>query len=432
MPGEAAAGMVSELEKEALFACALPQYPGIIRVFEFLTAPGPDQTQLGILSMEYADAGTFKDWLAQHRDDAGRAVAGLEWFRDICAAVTVVHEAGIVHLDLKPSNFLFVGDTIKLSDFGLAVGEDIVPETHRLPDPGEPGHWGSGTPPYMSPEQFRAISPAELDLRSDIYSLGTVMFEVLSPACRPPFRGSHRHVRRQHHAAPVPELPGIGRTESKILARCLAKRPVDRYRSVEELLDDLSCCGNAQEIGGTEEPSARSPELLWEDIDGALARGDLAEAARGCRAILAQDPGHADSMALLEQINIRYDQAERLYETVVRELNTGDLHALVNLVVQAAEAYPEHPAGAEVQSRLELRLAAFSDAMAAAERAVENGDFEQVLLWAQEALDKNPGSPRTRGLVARLTAAKQHALGSPRVVYEPPSFRNWLRRLFRG
>jgi serine/threonine protein kinase len=139
------------------------------------------------------------------------------------------HKRGVVHRDIKPDNLLILNNgRVKISDFGVAaaLGSDFAS-----------GH--SGSPPYMSPEQCRGES---VDGRSDIYSLGVTLYLLLTG--RRPFLGETAQalilMHQQDDYPPLNELrPGLPRELERIVNRMLAKDPVNRYESAEELGEDL-------------------------------------------------------------------------------------------------------------------------------------------------------------------------------------------------
>ena len=153
-------------------------------------------------------------------------------FRQICEGLAAAHEEGVVHRDLKPQNVMVdAADRVYLTDFGLAknLGGTAMTEMGAI----------MGTPAYMSPEQVRGQA---VDKRSDIYSLGVILYEMATGAT--PFEGGsvYEVMMRRLTVAPKPVTdlnPAVPQYLRKILERCLAVDPAARYQTVAEILEDL-------------------------------------------------------------------------------------------------------------------------------------------------------------------------------------------------
>jgi serine/threonine protein kinase len=161
----------------------------------------------------------------------------VRWILQTCEALAEAHAAKIVHRDLKPANlFLAKGPDhrkkIKVLDFGVSkIIDEPMTERDRI----------LGTVVYMSPEQLRAAS--EVDLRTDIWSLGVILYELL--AGTPPFSGhtiiSVAQAIERNAPRPLSEVrPDIPRTLENVVTRCLQTDPNDRYASVLELANALA------------------------------------------------------------------------------------------------------------------------------------------------------------------------------------------------
>lgn len=176
------------------------------------------------IAMELAEGGDLR-W----RIDSGWAPLALaRTLLPVCEALSYLHNEGVVHRDVKPTNILFRDDdTPLLSDFGIAKTSDLT-----LTQPGE----ALGSPRYWSPEQALG-EPA--DHRSDLYSLGIVLYEVLIG--RPPYRGtSHYATVEQHLKASVPRLPKDRAVFQPLLDDLLAKTPGARPESAQLVGERLS------------------------------------------------------------------------------------------------------------------------------------------------------------------------------------------------
>ena len=180
-------------------------------------------------------------------DEAARLVG------EVAEALECAHAQGIVHRDIKPDNIMLDEGHAVVTDFGIAraltqSGADSLTGTGLL----------AGTPAYMSPEQVAGDS---IDARSDIYSLGCVLFEML--AAKPPFSGPTAHATMaQRFASPTPPLDAIERTASagvkRVIAKAMSLSPERRYQSAREMIDDL----RSPSSSGAMTPEAGRPARL--------------------------------------------------------------------------------------------------------------------------------------------------------------------------
>lgn len=172
--------------------------------------------------MEYVPNASFRAVMSR-----GIESQALTLLRQACVALLFLHENyGIYHRDLKPENLLVDHSRVRVADFGLSI---FTRSNRSLAESG----WNAGiggTPRYMSPEHFR---PEAFDSRSDIYSLGVVLYELL--AGRPPFVGSYHALRRAHETQTPAKITGAPPGLWEVARRCLAKDPTDRFESFAAL-----------------------------------------------------------------------------------------------------------------------------------------------------------------------------------------------------
>jgi beta-lactam-binding protein with PASTA domain/predicted Ser/Thr protein kinase len=217
--------------REAQNAAAL-NHPAIVAVYdtgEAETANGP----LPYIVMEYVEGVTLRDIV--HTDGPMEPQRAIEVIADACQALNFSHQHGIIHRDVKPANIMISkAGAVKVMDFGIARA--LADSGNRLTKTSAV----IGTAQYLSPEQ--ASGESSVDARSDVYSLGCVLYEMLTG--EPPFVGdspvavAYQHVRK----APVPPSQrhdGISPELDAVVLKALTKNPENRYQTAADMRTDL-------------------------------------------------------------------------------------------------------------------------------------------------------------------------------------------------
>lgn len=205
-------GFVERFRAEAQAAARL-SHPGVVQVHDW----GSDDGSY-FMVMEYVRGRTLREILAARGAlEPAQAAAVLD---PLLAALEAAHESGLVHRDVKPENIMVTtGGDVKVTDFGIARMAEESDATGEM----------IGTAPYASPEQIRGEA---LDGRSDLYSAGCVLYELLCGA--PPFEGNVAHVLHQHLTSPVP-VPSLGCPAASpldpVVSRATERDPALRYGS---------------------------------------------------------------------------------------------------------------------------------------------------------------------------------------------------------
>jgi serine/threonine protein kinase len=333
------------------------------------------------LVMEYATGVTLRNALEGDggAPDSGKKLT-IRTALDVAAAVgralTYAHRKGVIHRDIKPGNIM-IGDEIKLMDFGIAKMRDDPTITHASVP--------IGTPIYMAPEQALG---REVDQRTDIYSFGVVLYEMLTG--RPPFSACDEMSLPSQHVGVTPVAahlrnPGIPKSLDSLVMKMLAKNPDKRPASAEEVLLALEAARqDVADVPGTDLPRRKEALSFDEKAIGAL-RGiplfaaipadDLCELSRHLTRrryrkgeIIFHKDDFGSTLHIIESGNVKISIAsEGGEETVLSYLGPGDFFGELALL-------DEKPRSATVTS-----------VEATHTWALERGDFLDFLKWYPDA-----------------------------------------------
>jgi eukaryotic-like serine/threonine-protein kinase len=377
------------------------EHPGIVPIYELGWRP---QDQQPFYTMRFVRGGTLRAAIkAYHRKRAEGSAGALDLrglldaFVAVCNAVAFAHSRGVIHRDLKPANVVLgdFGEVIVL-DWGLAkiVGDPGGEASTELlslapglaPEVTMDGQV-LGTPAYMAPEQ----AAGRLDLmglRTDVYGLGAILYELLTG--QPPFsgEGTEELLRQVREVLPPPPRrlrPDVPPALEAVCVRALAKHPDDRYPSAEELAREVKCWL-------ADEPVAAYPEPLRRRL-ARWARHHKGLVGTAAAALLTAFLALAGGLVLLGQEQARTEQ-ERQEAVAARK--QADVNAA------AAEAA--------------RRRADASAAAAGAQRQLALETLQILVTDVQEQLEDTPGNHRLKQelLATALTGLERLASSAER------------------
>ena len=391
---------------------------------------------LVLLPMELANDSNLRQWLAHNRDTDKRRKEGLEFFKNACLGVKAIHDAGLVHMDIKPENILRVDGKAKVTDFGIGrfAGMDFENNPDQLL------HQGVGTPQYMSPEQFQTARQKDIGAASDIYSLGLVLYEILDGGL--PFDGMPIELREKHLNMAPPCLKDGADRWWPIVEHCLAKKPDERYVNVEMLLKDLerveqgaalsvnvSCqqcghinsnanlriCQNCQaSLGSLFRPCPQCAREVRLDVEiclgcgsevlayyvlqdrwqhvGALKDEDPVETIELLEVILRDGAGEFQErvVKLVRDLRQKQSQISGLITLAGKAVVDGEPRDALNAWQEVLKIIPRHQIAMDKIQELEALLARFDDLQAQALGLIDQSYFKQGEEHLKECLELIP------------------------------------------
>jgi serine/threonine-protein kinase len=256
-------------EREARFIASL-RHSNIVRIHDFLHLPGSpgSHTSTAYMVMDYIDGPTLADYIrnTSRKRQYPSASDVVTIFTAISLALDYAHQKGMVHRDIKPANIMLdkrnphakpMGEPV-LMDFGIAKLQSGAAETTKV----------LGTPLYVSPEQAQGLSG---DRRSDLYSLGIILYEVMTG--RPPFLGESIPAILLRHHQEIPQSPDLINPDitpevSAVILKSLSKDPDARYSSASAMTRALAEALNVPvppELGMSPTILSQAPTQLSEN-----------------------------------------------------------------------------------------------------------------------------------------------------------------------
>jgi len=362
--------MFERFEREVELAARL-EHPNITRVYE-----SGSLESSGYYAMEFVDGVPLDEYAQVHalvQDDILRVMG------EVCGAVQYAHQNGVIHRDLKPRNIL-VDDEGKphVLDFGLAKALDEERAASILSMEGDV----LGTPAFMAPEQARG-DIRQTDTRTDVYSLGVILFNLLTGEFPHDVSGNTydviRRVGGEEPRRPREFLPTIDRDVEAILLKALAREPDRRYTTAGALADDIRAYLDGNPV------TAQAPTLRY-----FLAKGlrKHRAAVAGVAALLAVAAvGTVCYIVSIKAEQARTHQQKLRADDMTREAQANAEQATANAEKAAANAETARVNEGKAKARAEeLRRALYFSRIAQANTAWNDGDPVRV----DEYLDKCP------------------------------------------
>jgi serine/threonine-protein kinase len=332
LTGAALASFEARFFQEARSAGRL-NHPNVVTIYDAGKADG-----VAYIAMEFLEGTSLREILDEHPPLSVPRI--LETVAQVARGLAYAHENGVVHRDVKPANIIVLKNRRpKITDFGIA----------RLGEADGPGSERAGSPKYMSPEQIRG--DVTLDGRSDVFSLGTVLYEMLTG--KPPFGAETVTGIMQavlEHTPPVPSVVDahVPPELDGVVMRMLAKRPDDRYPSARSLFRELrrvdeNLTARAEHVpaaAAPAEPDAVVPPPAGPAVDAGdqtLVIGTGPDRRRTWRRFAALGAvGAAIAVVAMIPLKLQYNDANATRDA-----------AAVSAPVVAAVPMPEPPAVAE-------------------------------------------------------------------------------------
>ena len=428
------------------------RHPNIVTIFDVDEHEG-----LPFIAMEYIDGETLAEIVK--RKALLPIPKRLQWVEDLCAGLSYAHRQGVIHRDIKPANLMVDTEgTLKILDFGLARRDaSKFTQSHVI----------IGTPNYMSPEQIRG---GNIDTRSDIFSVGSLLYEVLT--YREAFPGAvHQTMHKILHEEPDPLEAYIHEPDPKlvkILARALVKDRDGRYPDLSLMKNDLAEVRQRMEAGGAVGDAATMPldknarfggaptepvtkpisssaggrpgsshaskryqtnrqslqrrrseqiTTLLDEARRLFETGDLGKARDKCEEALMFDPDHPGGLQLMDDIAAESDRAQvaQWIKDARIELQKGQLDKAEALVAQARQLQPESQDVQQVQQAIDTtrreieRTRQIQETMRRARARFAEGGFEAAIRAAGEVLAIDPENAPAKDLQKRAQEAIEQA-----------------------
>ena len=364
------------------------QHPNIVTIFDLGETAGSPY-----IAMEFVEGESLREAIV--RQDPMPLPQKLKIIKQFCQGLGYAHRHGLVHRDVKPANILIRKDgTVKVVDFGIVhVESTTITKSGTF----------MGTVYYASPEQ---INNANVDSRSDIFSVGVVIYEFL--AYLRPFDSSTMagviNLILNRDPVPLGELvPGIPPALEGIVNRCLQKDPENRFQSLEDLVFELDPLASALQHDRAEELVSQAPELI--------ARRDLAQAREVLHDALMLESNHPVAKNLLSHVDSEIKRLE-LSTRLGAFVNEGWTHlerreyeAAVKSFEEAVKVDSQDAQAQVLLADAREKLAQANEvhqALASAKTAYRGGDLTRAEVTLHHVLELDATNSEAQAILDRI------------------------------
>jgi tetratricopeptide (TPR) repeat protein len=404
--------------REAKYTGSL-HHQNIVTVYEL-----GHQDGVPYLVMEYLEGVTLETMISTGRPMPVAEKLGI--ILQVCSGLTYAHKQGLVHRDIKPANIMILPDgTAKIVDFGIALlgGSQLTRTGHVV-----------GSLNYMSPEQLSGN--VEVDVRTDVYSTGVVLFQLLTG--RLPFDGgSTAATLRMIVQDPPPPLgkylQDCPEELEGILQKAMVKDREERYASPEDFALDLARVHHhymTRTVGETLQAAAE-----------ALRRKDFAGARQQVLLVLRGAPHNVEASELLKQIKQGQERAQHEQQMLTWQMKAEEafrknhLDEALQHVEQGMRLDPGNAVFVGLRDAImqaQTRMGLYREALKRAEAALRAGDLEAAKQSVEDAQAILPDDPGARTLAGQIIAKLEQKLREQRAVEKQREFARSLNAAEKG
>jgi tetratricopeptide (TPR) repeat protein len=404
--------------REAKYTGSL-HHQNIVTVYEL-----GHQNGVPYLVMEYLEGVTLETMISSGRPMPVAEKLGI--ILQVCSGLTYAHKQGLVHRDIKPANIMILPDgTAKIVDFGIALlgGSQLTRTGHVV-----------GSLNYMSPEQLSGN--VEVDVRTDVYSTGVVLFQLLTG--RLPFDGgSTAATLRMIVQDPPPPLgkylQDCPEELEGILQKAMVKDREERYASPEDFALDLARVHHqylTRTVGDTLHAAAE-----------ALRRKDFTAARQHVLLVLRGAPQNAEAAELLKQIKQGQERAQHEQQMLTWQMKAEEafrknhLEEALQHVEQGMRLDPGNAVFVGLRDAImeaQTRMGLYREALKRAEAALRAGDLEAAKQSVEDAQAILPDDPGARTLAGQIITKLEQKLREQRAVEKQREFARSLNAAEKG